>query len=115
MEQIKQLLTQIAEWIEVLGVIILIYGFAKFFIQYLIEEFVKNKLNPPISVLQQIRCKIGIYILLSLDFLIAADIINSITDLSQEQLIKLSIMILIRTTIGFFLGREIEELKDKKK
>ena len=114
MEQIKLILVHIAEWIEILGIIILIYGFAKFFIQYLIEEFIKNGLNPPISILQKIRCKIGVYILLSLDFLIASDIINSITDLSQEQLIKLSVMILIRTTIGFFLGREIEELKNEK-
>jgi uncharacterized membrane protein len=111
MEFIKELLVQIAKWIEILGVIILIYGFAKFFIQYLIEEFVKNKLNPPISVLQRIRCKMGVYILLSLDFLIASDIINSITDLSKEQLINLGTMIALRTIIGFFLGKEINELK----
>ena len=67
MEQIKLILVHIAEWIEILGIIILIYGFAKFFIQYLIEEFIKNGLNPPISILQKIRCKIGVYILLSLE------------------------------------------------
>lgn len=111
MELIKELLVEIAKWIEVLGVIILIYGFTKFFIQYLIEEFIKNKLNPPISVLQHLRCKMGVYILLSLDFLIASDIINSITDLSKEQLINLGTMIALRTIIGYFLGKEINELK----
>jgi uncharacterized membrane protein len=53
----------------------------------------------------------GVYILLSLDFLIASDIINSITDLSKEQLINLGTMIALRTIIGFFLGKEINELK----
>ena len=71
----------------------------------------KNILSTPIRLLQQIRCELGIYILLALDFLIASDIIQTITDLSQEQLIKLSVLILLRTTIGFFLGKEIDEIK----
>lgn len=71
----------------------------------------KNILSNPIRLLQQIRCELGIYILLALDFLIASDIIQTITDLSKEQLIKLSVLILLRTTIGFFLGKEIDEIK----
>ena len=111
MEQIKDILMFIAQWIEILGIIILIYGFSKFFFKFLLNEFIRTPLKTPISIIQQIRCGIGIYILLALDFLIASDIILSISDLSQEQLIRLTVMILIRTTIGFFLGREIEELK----
>jgi len=111
MEYIKEVLGSIAEWIEVLGIFILIYGFVKFFLQFLLNEFYKNPLKTPIHILQKIRCNIGVYILLALDFLIASDIIFSISDLSWEQLIRLSVMILIRTTIGFFLGKEIEELK----
>ena len=75
MDHLKRVLTHIVEWIEILGIIILIYGDVKFFIEFLIEEFIKHKLKPPIPVLQNIRCKIGVDILLSLDFLIASDLI----------------------------------------
>ena len=111
MEIIKEILILIAEWIEILGVIVLLYGFVKFFIKFLHAEFFKHRFKSPIWVLQSIRCEIGVYILLALDFLIASDIIMSVTDLSQEQLIRLGVLILIRTTIGYFLGKEIEEIK----
>ena len=114
MDQIRSILEIIADWVEIFGVSILIYGFIKFFIKFLVTEFYKTPFRTPVSRLQEIRCEIGVYILLSLDFLIASDIIFSIADLSQEQLIRLSVMILIRTTIGFFLGKEINELEEKK-
>ena len=114
MDQIRSILEIIADWVEIFGVSILIYGFIKFFIKFFVTEFYKTPFRTPVSRLQEIRCEIGVYILLSLDFLIASDIIFSIADLSQEQLIRLSVMILIRTTIGFFLGKEINELEEKK-
>lgn len=113
MNYLKDILIHIADWIEILGVVVLIYGFAKFFIKFLSNEFFKYRLKSPIWVLQSIRCEIGVYILLSLDFLIASDIIKSVSDLSQEQLIRLGVLILIRTTIGYFLGKEIEEIRSE--
>ena len=114
MEQIKEVFEIIADWIEIVGVCILIYGFVKILIMFLRTEFFDSTFKTAISSLQEIRCHIGIYILLSLDFLITSDIIFSISDLSQEQLVRLSVMILVRIAIGYFLGKEIEELSNEK-
>lgn len=67
----------------------------------------------PILEIQKIRCELGVYILLALDFLIASDIIHTIMDITTEQLIELSAMIVLRTGIGFFLGKEIDEIHRK--
>jgi len=114
MDNLKDILEQAAAWINISGVLILIYGFVKFFVKFLAIEFVKYRLKSPISILQNLRREIGIYILLALDFLIASDIIVSITDLSQEQLIRFGVLILIRITIGYFLGIEIQQIKKEK-
>jgi len=112
MELIKEILVVAAEIIDIIGVVILLFGFMKILFIYIRTE-IKNILITPIRLLQQIRCEIGIYILLALDFLIAADIIHTITDLSQEQLIELSVMILLRTAIGYFLGKEVDDIESK--
>jgi uncharacterized membrane protein len=112
MEIIKNILLVTAEVIDIIGILILLFGFTKILFKYLRTEF-KNILHTPIRLLQKIRCELGIYILLALDFLIASDIIQTITELSQEQLIELSVMILLRTAIGYFLGKEVDEIESK--
>ncbi|MGX1931008.1 DUF1622 domain-containing protein [Flagellimonas sp. 2504JD4-2] len=112
METIKEIISTIGEVIDLIGVTILLYGFVKIFIKYTITEFVKKPFKTPIRSLQKLRCEIGIYILLALDLLITSDIIHTIMDITQEQLIELAIMIVLRTGIGFFLGKEVEELHD---
>ena len=114
MEKIEGLLIWIARLIDLIGVTILIYGFIKVLVKYLFFE-IKNFKTTLIKPLQSIRCELGIYILLALDFLIASDIIHTVTDLTQEQLIELTVMIALRTIIGYFLGKEVNELESKKK
>lgn len=112
MEGIKNILSLVAEVIDFIGVAILLFGFIKILFKYVRTES-RNILNTPIRLLQKIRCELGIYILLALDFLIASDIIQTTTELSQEKLIELSVMILLRTAIGFFLGKEVDEIESK--
>ncbi|MFT4523427.1 MAG: putative membrane protein [Bacteroidia bacterium] len=113
MEVIESVLIWIATIVDYIGIAILIFGFAKLLIKYLKVEF-KDVKQTPVRALQMIRCELGIYILLALDFLIASDIIHTVTDLTQEQLIELSIMIALRTIIGYFLGKEVNELEADK-
>ena len=110
MDIIKSTLLVIAEIIDIIGVVILIFGFIKVLFNYVRTEF-KDILRTHVRLLQQIRCELGIYLLLALDFLIASDIIHTIADLNQEQLIELSVMILLRTVIGYFLGKEVNEIE----
>ena len=110
MELIKEVLQVIVEIIDLIGVVVLIFGFIKIFLKYLKTEF-KNIAHTPFRMLQRIRCEMGIYILLGLDFLIVSDIIQTILDLNIEEIIKLSALILLRTIISYFLGKEIIEIE----
>ena len=111
METIKDIFAVIAEIIDIIGVTILLYGFVKILIKYVATELLKNPLVIPIRGLQKIRCDMGIYILLALDFLIASDIIHTIMEITEKQLIELGAMVILRTGIGYFLGKEVEELQ----
>lgn len=113
MEFVKSILISAAEWIDMIGMLILIYGFCKTLIKYVLIEASSLK-TTQVNKLQGIRSEIGIYILLALDFLIASDIINTIRELTQEELIVLFAMIILRTIIGYFLGKEVQEIEGSK-
>ena len=58
-----------------------------------------------------IRCQLGTYLLLGLEFMIASDIIHSFISRSPDDLLFLGLIVVIRTAIGFFLGKEMEEVR----
>lgn len=90
--------------------LILVFGSAKILFRYLVIEYESFHKKNLTEKMQDIRYEIGIYILFALDFLIIADIIMTISDPTQEEMIKLAVMIAIRTLIGFFLSKEIESV-----
>jgi uncharacterized membrane protein len=58
---------------------------------------------------QILRHHFGSYILLGLEFLIAADIIRTLIEPSLEELAVLGTIVAIRTVISFFLNWEMRE------
>ncbi len=106
---VYELLFVVSEIIALAGIGILIYGSIKVFFIYLSAEKVSTgKESILMKSMHKIRYEMGMYILFALDFLIVADIILTISKPSMEELIQLSVMIVIRTMIGFFLSRELE-------
>lgn len=57
----------------------------------------------------EIRKLLSSYILLSLEVLVVADIIESVIKPTWTDILKLALIILIRTIISYFLNLEIEE------
>jgi uncharacterized membrane protein len=112
MEHLKSILGNISFGIDLAGISILLVGFIKGIILYIKSEFLKQNDRSGISLIQALRCKIGVYILLSLDFLIASDIIHSIIHKELKDLYELGIIVVLRTTIGYFLGNEIKEIEE---
>lgn len=56
-----------------------------------------------------IKNYLGSYVLLSLEILIAADIIESIINPTPADLFRLGAVVVIRTVISYFLHKEIED------
>ncbi len=116
METIKEIIAYIPEIIDVIGVIILIIGFIRGLIKYV--QFESDRIQRKGNVvykMQLLRCDIGMYILLALDFMITSDIINSMVHTDMQELINLAFIVVLRTVIGYFLGKELEEVHQKNK
>jgi uncharacterized membrane protein len=60
---------------------------------------------------ERIRCDIGFHLLLGLEFLIAADIIRTILSPTLQELAILGGIVVIRTVLSYFLGKEVGQLK----
>lgn len=59
------------------------------------------------------RMELGRYILAGLELFIVSDIVETALSLRLSDLIFLGVLVAIRSVISFFLGREIESLRDR--
>jgi uncharacterized membrane protein len=85
------------------GVLLSIFEFLRFERSDLVNSSGKKKQRDRIALRQDL----GSYILLSLEFMIAGDIIHTVIKPSKEALIILGAIVAIRTIIGYFLNKEL--------
>jgi len=110
MDILINILEYISLGIGAVGIFIVLWGVILGFIEFLRAQaafFSKGKKSVP---LEKIRIDLGRYLLLGLEFLIAADIIRTIVKPSLEEVVVLVAIVAIRTVISFFLNKEIERL-----
>ena len=74
-------------------------------IRLIYSEFNKESKIVMHNLREELRIKLGSYILLGLEVLIVADVVESIANPSYEELIILGGIVLIRTVMGYFLRR----------
>ncbi len=86
------------------GAALIIYGGLKAIVKVIILEFRKGSYTYNV-----IRRELTDKIVFGLEFLIAADILTTITTPSQEELINLAVVVVIRTILGYFLSKEAAE------
>ena len=105
-----KIITEICELLilamSTVAVLVLICGVIKATV-----KFVKNEVShaDKASVLWTIKNELGAYVLFSLEILIAADIVESIIKPTFEDIGKLAALVVIRTVISYFLGKEIDQ------
>ncbi|TKK66310.1 DUF1622 domain-containing protein [Ilyomonas limi] len=104
----------IAIGISIAGSIIIIWGILITIFSLLIFE--KDKIvNPKLANGSEvIRHKLGAYLLLGLDFTLAADIIHTIHNPVLKELYVLAMIVGIRSIINFFLLKELASIKSNK-
>jgi uncharacterized membrane protein len=110
MDILINILEYISLGIGALGIFIVLWGVILGFIEFISTQaafFSKGRKPVP---LEKIRIDLGRYLLLGLEFLIAADIIRTIVKPSLEEVAVLVAIVAIRTVISFFLNKEIERL-----
>lgn len=97
--------------ISLIGIAIILYGFAVALIQFLGVEFARLKTGGMPVACQSVRLTLGMYILLGIEFMIASDIIHTVLSRELGDLIFVAALVAIRTAISFFLGKELDEAR----
>lgn len=104
-EQIKAAIAFAGLLVGSIGVIVIVGGF----MMAIVVFFVYLRRMTAEQAYKSFRRNLGRSILLGLEFLIAADIINTvIVSTTMENILVLASIILIRTFLGFTLHLEVE-------
>jgi len=102
----------IAQTVEAVSFSIMLYGALLAILMFIKNEFSRISGKFTLRGLGRIRIDFGYYILLGLQFLIAADIIETILKPEMEELIELGGIVIIRILLSYFLTIELKELKE---
>ena len=94
--------------IGVLGVLVIVFGVASGLFRFLRSEFLAARGANVDEDRKHLRHLLGYYLLLGLEFLIAADIIDTLMKPSVQDVIVLGAIVLIRTIISFSLNAELK-------
>lgn len=104
----------IAVSISIAGSVIIIWGVLVTIFNVLVSE--KNKLANAKEYPQgeSLRHQFSTYLILGLDFMLAADIIHTIHKPVLKELYVLAMIVGIRSVISFFLAKEMGVIKSNK-
>lgn len=104
------ILESVALVISVLSIAVVIYGTVIALVAFVKNEFHRLKNNYDVQYLRILRADLGTYLLLGLEFLIAADILKTILEPGMQELLVLGGVVILRTVLSFFLNKEIQEI-----
>ncbi len=102
-----QILQYIALTIGVVGAGVIIWGVMMAVIEFVRLEHKRFRGENICRSRELLRNHLGSYLLLGIEFLIAADIIHSIMSPNLEAILLLGVVVAIRTVIGYFLDKEL--------
>src|SRR5881296_276546 len=94
--------------IGILGVLVIVFGVACGLVRFVRAEFRAACGTDVDEDRKRLRHVLGYYLLLGLEFLIAADIIDTLMKPSVQDLIVLGAIVLIRTVINYSLNAELK-------
>jgi uncharacterized membrane protein len=101
------------EWvssgIDIASIAIMLVGSLRFVVGFVRAEAAGSAAER-LQRIDRHRMELGRYILSALELLIVSDIIHTALSLALADLLFLGLLVLIRSTISFFLNREIREI-----
>ena len=106
-------LETIVEWtafaIDGVASLVMVWGFVMAVFAFLQISFGVAGADR-IHRLQLVRCDLGVKLVFALELMIISDLLHTVVSRSVEDLYFLGAIVLIRTVVGFFLNREIQEV-----
>ena len=104
-----EILKYIAIAVGLAGVTVITWGTIKSFLEFLYLEYKDLTGADVCKKREYLRHHLSSYLLLGLEFLIAADIINTALNPSLRELATLGSIVAIRTVLSYFLNREMAD------
>lgn len=114
MELFEPVLEAVSDGLCLFSILVLVWGVIRCAVGFFRAQLGNRRLHDEVLMDSITTSKngLGVYILLSLEILIAADIIDSILNPNVEDLVKLGAIVAIRTVISYFLNKEIHETEE---
>ena len=100
-----------ASLIDVLSILLLLIGAARFVVWMVRAELFSAGGDQRLEGQNLARLELGRYILAGLELLIVADVIHTALSLTIESILFLGALVLIRSAISWFLDRELSRLQ----
>ena len=98
-----------ATFVGLVGALIILTGVVRALKHFISLEMGERKNKDSHNI---IRYHLGVYLLLGLEFLVAADILETVFKPSLEQLGILGGIVIIRTALNYFLDKELAHIKE---
>ena len=111
----KEILHLTSTIIGTVGVVIIVWGIILITFRLFLLEIRRFKQKSIYPERETLRHQLGSYLLLGLEFLIAADIIRTIAHPTLNDMAVLGSIVLIRTVISYFLEKEVAEFNPPEK
>lgn len=109
MEEFEMILDIIVKILDGFSIIVLLWGVISAVKNFILARIINKTKMDVIRENTIIKNSLGSYILLSLEILIAADIIETILNPDLNDILILASVVVIRTVISFFLNKEIKD------
>jgi uncharacterized membrane protein len=90
--------------VSILGMLVILWG-----LLLVVKDFLLGLFNDDPQAKRLMRQKLGAYLVLGLEFFIAADIIRTIVRPNWNEIGMLAAIIALRTVLSYFLGLELKE------
>ena len=102
-----KILEYISLGIGVGGVAVIVWGALRSLVVWVYLEVIQARGENICQKREILRHHFGSYLLLGLEFLVAADVVHTVIKPSLHEVAILASIVGIRTVLGFFLNREI--------
>lgn len=112
---LAQILDVTSLCISILSIAVVVYGTLIALVAFFRTERHRLRKNYNSQFLRVLRADLGTYLLLGLEFLIAADILKTVLEPGVQELCILAGVVTLRTVLSFFLNKEIQEIDRERK
>ena len=114
MHEIEEILANLVAWLELSAeaFAVLIIGVGLFVGAYF---WVRTMFSKSFEGYVQTRLVMSRFLVLALEFQLAADILATAAEPSWEQLVRLGAIAVIRTFLNYFLGKEVKEIEEEER